>query len=349
MQASTSPLYALIASNDVAAAIMDGPAGQVAHPGDDRRGRRLPSRRRARAPGIPCKEGLVLRALECGHRPRPEERQARPVSRSACGETRDGPELLGAAPRRRLARLRGRAGRLVHARPDQVWHRLPGNEDGRAARQERHSGRHRDGLSRAPRHRAVAHDGSHGAVPVLDGRDERQVGHAAQHLARFQGRLRPQRAACGGRAWRGRERAGSLRGHGTQGPRRRDVGAAAQEQARPLASPGLCHSAQAGDDAATRIPATDGRRRRESAACQDGGPCRRGGRHPVSARHSDRHAGREPGPERRSLAHVPAHAAGVRPFVSRDSPRKSKERKSTTAAIRSIASSRRGSIGNVRL
>src|SRR5688500_20132455 len=28
-QASTSPLYALIASNDVAAAIMDGPAGQV--------------------------------------------------------------------------------------------------------------------------------------------------------------------------------------------------------------------------------------------------------------------------------------------------------------------------------
>ena len=33
-QASTSPLYALIASNDVAAAMMDGPAGAVAHAGD---------------------------------------------------------------------------------------------------------------------------------------------------------------------------------------------------------------------------------------------------------------------------------------------------------------------------
>ncbi len=55
--------------------------------------------------------------------------------------------------------------------------------------------------------------------------------------------------------------------------------------------------AEAGDDAATRIPAADGRRRRESAARRDGGPCRRGRRHPVSARHSDRHAGREPRPE----------------------------------------------------
>jgi arginine decarboxylase len=44
-QASTSPLYPLIASNEVAAAMMDG--------------------RRARPAGVPCEEGLVFRAMEC--------------------------------------------------------------------------------------------------------------------------------------------------------------------------------------------------------------------------------------------------------------------------------------------
>ena len=105
-QASTSPLYALIASNDVAAAMMDGPAGQVAHAGNHRRGGRLPARRRARAPGIPREEGLVLRAVECRGSARSEDRQAHPVPRSAGGAARDGPELLGAASRRELAWLR---------------------------------------------------------------------------------------------------------------------------------------------------------------------------------------------------------------------------------------------------
>ena len=42
-------------------------------------------------------------------------------------------------------------------------------------------------------------------------------------------------------------------GHGAQGPRRRDVGPHAEEPPGPLAGAGLCHAADAGDDAATRF------------------------------------------------------------------------------------------------
>ena len=87
------------------------------------------------------------------------------------------------------------------------------------------------------------------------------------------------------------------------------------------------------DDAASRVPAPDGRGRREGAARQDGQSRRRRRRDSLSARHSDRHAGRERRRRRRTVAHVPAHAAGVRAIGSPDSPRKSKAPKSTTAPI----------------
>ena len=45
---------------------------------------------------------------------------------------------------------------------------------------------------------------------------------------------------------------------------------------------------------------------------KDGEPRRRGRRDPLPARHSDRDAGRERRRGRRSLDHLPAHAAGVR-------------------------------------
>ncbi len=63
-QASTSPLYALIASNDVAAAMMDGPAGQALTQEtiDEAVACRLAVARVAA--GIPREEGLVLRAVE---------------------------------------------------------------------------------------------------------------------------------------------------------------------------------------------------------------------------------------------------------------------------------------------
>ena len=62
------------------------------------------------------------------------------------------------------------------------------------------------------------------------------------------------RSAAGARC----ERAASLRRQGAQGSRRRDVGAAAQEQTGSLADTGLRHAADTEDDAASRIPAPDG-------------------------------------------------------------------------------------------
>ena len=100
-QASTSPLYALIASNDVAAAMMDGPGGQALTQETHRRGGRLPSRGRARAAGISREEGLVLRAVECRGSARSEDRPPHSVSRGAGGVARHGSELLDPASRRR--------------------------------------------------------------------------------------------------------------------------------------------------------------------------------------------------------------------------------------------------------
>ena len=242
-QASTSPLYALIASNEVAAAMMDGPAGQALTQEtiDEAVACRLAVARVHQeflakkewffAPWNPAASGGA-------------QGQAHPVPQGVGRAARDGPELLGAASRRELARLRRPAGRLVHARPDQVRHRLPGHEGRRPARQAGHPGRHRHGVSRPPRHRAVADHRSHGVVPVLDGRHERQVGHAAQHAARLQGGLRPQRAARGGLARHRRGRAAALRGQRPQGSRRRAVGAPAQEQTGPLAGAGVRHTAR---------------------------------------------------------------------------------------------------------
>ncbi len=240
------------------------PRGAGAHAGDDRRSGRVPARGGARASRVPREEGMVLRAVESAGSGGAQG-QAHPVPQGVGRAARDGPELLGAASRRELARLRGPAGRLVHARPDQVRHRLPRHEGRRPARQAGHPGGHRHGVSRPPRHRPVADHRSHGVVPVLDGRHERQVGHAAQHAARFQDGLRPQRAARGGLARHRRGRAAALRGQGPQGSRRRAVGAPAQEQTGPLAGAGVRQLPGPEDDAAPRVPAIHGRRRREGS------------------------------------------------------------------------------------
>ena len=149
-QASTSPLYALIASNDVAAAMMDGPGGAGTDPGRHRRSRGLPARRGARSSGVPGQEGLVLRALERreGHRPedrRSASRSTRPP-RSCWPPTRTAGSCTLARSWHGFDR---HPRRLVHARPDQVRHRLPGHEDGRRAGRQRHPGGHRHRLPRA--------------------------------------------------------------------------------------------------------------------------------------------------------------------------------------------------------
>ena len=138
-QASTSPLYALIASNDVAAAMMDGPGGTALTQEviDEAVACRLAvARVRQEFLG---QEGLVLRPVERGGSPRPQDGQADPLPPGARRAAGHRSRLLGAAPGRELARLRGHPRQLVHARPDQVRHRVPGHEAGRTARQERAS------------------------------------------------------------------------------------------------------------------------------------------------------------------------------------------------------------------
>ncbi len=182
----------------------DGRAGRAdPDPGRDRRGGGLPAGGGAHPAGIRGQEGLVLRALERRGGQGPQDRQEDPLPRGAGRAAGHRAQLLGAASGRELARLRRHPRQLVHARPDQVRHRVPRDEAGWGARRQGHSGRHRHRLPGPPRDRPVAHHRPHGAVPLLGGDHQGQVGDAAQHAARLQGRLRPQRAAGRGAARRG--------------------------------------------------------------------------------------------------------------------------------------------------
>ena len=338
-QASTSPLYALIASNDVAAAMMDGPAGQVAHAGDDRRGRRLPARGGARAPGIPREEGLVLRAR--GMRrdsPRPEERQAHPVPRGTSPSSSRRIRAAGCC-------TRATSWHGFEDMPD-GWCMLdpikfgivcPGMKDGRQARR-------RHGI---PADIVTAYLGRHGIVPSRTtdhmvlflfsmGVTKGKWGTLLNTLLDFKADYDRNAPLAEVVPADRRSGAGALCGHGPQGSRRRDVGAAAQEPAGSLAGAGLRHAAEARDDAAPRVPEADGRRRRESPARQDCRPRRGRRRDSVSARHPDRHAGRKHRRRRRPVAHLPAHAAGVRPSIPglrQGSRRRRRARGAATASI----------------
>ena len=154
-QASTSPLYALIASNDVAAAMMDGPGGQALTQEtiDEAVACRL-AVARARQEFL-AKKDWFFAPWNAEASARSEERQARAVPRGAGRTAGHRPELLGPASGRELAWLRRPAGRLVHARSDQVRHRLPRHE-GRTASSTR---------TGIPADIVTAYLGRHGIVP----------------------------------------------------------------------------------------------------------------------------------------------------------------------------------------
>ena len=134
-QASTSPLYALIASNDVAAAMMDGPAGQTLTQDviDEAVACRL-AVARIRQEFLRKKDWFFApwNAEEVAD---PKTGKRIPFHETPAERLAIGPDVLGPAPRRELARLRRHSRRMVHARPDQGRHHVPGHEAGRAARQ----------------------------------------------------------------------------------------------------------------------------------------------------------------------------------------------------------------------
>ena len=106
-QASTSPLYALIASNDVAAAMMDGPAGLALTQDviDEAVACRL-AVARTRHQEFAAKKEWFFAPWNAEDDERPEDRKAGPVPQGIGRAAGHRSELLGAASGGELARLR---------------------------------------------------------------------------------------------------------------------------------------------------------------------------------------------------------------------------------------------------
>ena len=180
MHTSTSPQYAIIASCDVAAAMMEPPGGtalvEESHPGSARLPpRHAQGRRRMR-------QGLVVQGLGAGTI---SPRKASARARTGCS-----------APNERLARLRQSRAGLQHARPDQGHgHHARASTSRRQVRRDRHPGVDRHQVpGRARRHRREDR-----AVFVLHHVHHRHhqgpLEHAGDRAAAVQGRLRQEPAA----------------------------------------------------------------------------------------------------------------------------------------------------------
>ena len=265
-QASTSPLYALIASNDVAAAMMDGPAG---------------SRSRRRRSTRPSRAGSRWRAC------------IRNSSRRRSGSSRRGiaDEVTRPEAGKRIPFHEASAEQLATdpncwvLHPGESWHGFDDLPDGWCMLDPIKFGIVCPGMKDdgqldkqgIPADIVTAYLGRHGIVPSRTtdhmvlflfsiGVTKGKWGTLLNTLLDFKADYDRNAPLARGPARRGRGRAAALRGHGLEGSRRRDVGAPAQEQAGPLAGTGLRHAARAEDDAAPRVPAPHGRRRREGAA-----------------------------------------------------------------------------------
>ena len=189
MHTSTSPLYAIVASNDITSAMMDGSGGRsltqevINEAVDFRQAVGRVRREFAKKKDWFFKPWNVETVKEPGGR--------KVRVRGCAGEMlAQQPGAVDPAPRRQVARLRRHRRRLVHARSDQGQHPLAGHGRGRQAREDRRAGGAGQRLVQPLRHRADARHRFPGDVPVLDRHHAGQVGHAAHQPARVQARLR---------------------------------------------------------------------------------------------------------------------------------------------------------------
>ena len=221
MHASTSPQYAIIASNDVSAAMMDGPGGETLTGESIREAvafRRLIARLNAdyaeqgewfvNGMAAGCRGRRIRQegALLAG-RPRPPGRR---------------PRVLDPQARRKLARFRQGGGGILHARPHQGVGDHARRGRGRTAGMG-HSGLGAHLLPGPLRHRGGKDHGFHHSVPVLPGDHQGQVGHFGGHAAALQKRLRRQYAPGRVSARPSLRVSPALPGHGPQGPVHRYV------------------------------------------------------------------------------------------------------------------------------
>ena len=209
------------------------------------------------------RRGMVLRPLERPGGPRSQDRQAVAFAERPPSCWRTDPSAGCCIPGESLARLRGRPGRLVHARSDQVRHRLPRHEAAMASWPKGIPADIVTAYLGAPRHRPLAHDRPHGAVPVLRRASPRGSGArcstpCSTSRPTTTGTLRSPRSCP--TSWRPRRP--GMRGWGSRTWAMR-CGPTCGRAGRALAGTGLCHAAQAGHDAAGGLPETDGRRGRK--------------------------------------------------------------------------------------
>jgi arginine decarboxylase len=176
MHTSTSPQYSIIASCDVAAAMMEAPGGTALveeHPGSAG----LPPRHEEDRPE--WGKDWWFKVWGPDELRRRRHRLARRLDHQGRG---------------RLARFRQPGTGLQHAGPDQGHHRQPGPVAGRQVRRDRHPGVHRDQVpGRARRDRREVRP-----VLVLHHVHHRHhqgpLEHAADRAAAVQGRLRQEPA-----------------------------------------------------------------------------------------------------------------------------------------------------------
>ena len=201
MHASTSPQYAIIASNDVSAAMMDGPSGIALTTESIREAVAFRQMLDAAARRF-RQEGRMVLQLPGSRTDRagPKTGKAVPFHQAAEQQLVTDPSCLGAASGCGVAWLRRARRRLLHARPDQGVDRDAGGRRGRQAGQDRHPRDPGHRLSRPARHRGREDHRLHHPVPVLARHHQGQVGHAGQRAARLQDRLRCQQAAGAGPA-----------------------------------------------------------------------------------------------------------------------------------------------------
>ena len=270
MHASTSPLYAIIVSNDITAAMMDGPGGPT-----------LTNESIEEAVAFRQTMGRVHRRVRGEKRVVLQDVERRKASRPKAGKKvrfedapperlATDPRVLGAASRRDVARLRRPGRRLLHARPDQGVDRDAGRRRQGRPRQARHPGEpghevpallaasksrrppisrswscSRSASPRASGERSSTRCSSSSATTTATRRSRRCCPHSPPMT----------RGSTGARVARAR---------------RPDVRAVARLAADALARRGVLDAAGAGDDAERGVSAPRPRRDRARAARQAG-------------------------------------------------------------------------------
>ena len=195
LHASTSPLYPIIVSNDITAAMMDGPGGPTLTNESieeavsfrqtiGRVHRQFAEKNTgSSAPGMPTRCAARSPARRSRSRRPPREQLATDPdcwvlhpgeTWHGFGDLEDGYCMLD---------------------PIKVSIVTPGVADKGGLDKRRHPGEPGHRLPALPRRRGREDHRLHDPVPVLDRHHQGQVGHAAQRAARLQARLRQQRAA----------------------------------------------------------------------------------------------------------------------------------------------------------